>query len=112
MHVDFDTYFSSLREKNILVMGLGVSNRPLVRLLLEYGCQVTGCDKTPREQLDAQVLELEGMGCRLKVGADYLDDLQADLVFRTPGMHPGNPALVALQQAGAEVTSEMEAFFL
>ena len=43
----FETYFTSLKNKKIAVLGLGVSNRPLVRLLLEFGCDVTGCDKTP-----------------------------------------------------------------
>ena len=62
----FDEYFTSLRGKRIAVLGLGVSNRPLVRLLLEFGCTVTGCDRTPREQLDAEVLELEQLG--LKAG--------------------------------------------
>ena len=52
----FETYFSSLKGKKIAVLGLGVSNRPLVELLLEYGCDVTGCDRTPREKLDAQGL--------------------------------------------------------
>ena len=44
----FEQYFTSLQGKRIAVLGLGVSNRPLVRLLLEYGCHVTGCDRTPR----------------------------------------------------------------
>ena len=106
-----ESYFTSLRGKRIVVLGLGVSNRPLVRLLLRYGCTVTGCDKTPREKLDDELLELERQGCKLQVGEGYLDDLSADLVFRTPGMHPGNPALEGLRSAGAEVTSEMEVFF-
>ena len=59
----FESYFQSLKGKKIAVLGLGVSNRPLVRLLLEFGCQVTGCDKTPREELDEEVLELEKLGC-------------------------------------------------
>ena len=107
----FDAYFSSLKDKKIVVLGLGVSNRPLVRLLLSYGCNVTGCDRTPREKLDAEVLELEKTGCTLKVGESYLDDLQADLVFRTPGMHPNIPALEQLRAAGAQITSEMDVFF-
>ncbi len=107
----FEAYFESLKGKKIAVLGLGVSNRPLVRLLLEFGCHVTGCDKTPREKLDEEVLELERMGCRLSLGETYLDDLDAELVFRTPGMHPGNPAILRLKERGAEVTSEMEVFF-
>ena len=111
METRFEAYFSSLRGKRIVVLGLGVSNRPLVRLLLQYGCSVVGCDKTPREKLDEEVLELERQGCRLQVGEKYLENLSGDIVFRTPGMHPGNPALEALRRNGAEVTSEMEVFF-
>ena len=107
----FEEYFTGLKGKKIAVFGLGVSNRPLVRLLMEFGCDVLGCDRTPREKLDAEVLELEKQGCRLSVGENYLEGIQADLVFRTPGMHPGNPALEMLRAKGAEVTSEMEVFF-
>ena len=111
MSTAFETYFTSLKGKKIAVLGLGVSNRPLVRLLLEFGCDVLGCDRTPREKLDAEVLELESMGCKLSVGDNYLDGVEADVLFRTPGMHPGNPAIQALAQKGAQVTSEMEVFF-
>ena len=107
----FEQYFTSLKGKKIAVLGLGVSNRPLVRLLLEFGCDVVGCDRTPREKLDAEVLELEAMGCKLHVGDNYLDGVEADILFRTPGMHPGNPAIVTLAEKGAQVTSEMEVFF-
>lgn len=107
----FEQYFTSLKNKKVAVLGLGVSNQPLVRLLLQYGCDVTGCDRTPREKLEESVLELERLGCKLSLGDTYLDNIDADVVFRTPGMHPGNPALEALRRRGAEVTSEMEVFF-
>ena len=107
----FEKYFTSLKGKKIAVLGLGVSNRPLVRLLLEFGCDVLGCDRTPREKLDAEVLELETLGCKLSVGDNYLEGVEADILFRTPGMHPGNPAIEALRSRGAQVTSEMEVFF-
>lgn len=62
METAFEQYFSSLQGKTIAVLGLGVSNRPLVKLLLSHGCSVIGCDKTPREQLEPEVLELEALG--------------------------------------------------
>ena len=111
MATDFAEYFRKLKGKRIAVLGLGVSNRPLVRLLLEFGCQVMGCDRTPREKLDGEILELEQAGCALHTGDDYLEGVEADVVFRTPGMHPGNPAIRALAQKGAKITSEMDAFF-
>ena len=111
MNTAFTAYFNSLRGKKIAVLGLGVSNRPLVRLLLEYGCDVLGCDRTPREKLDEEVLELERMGCKLSLGESYLDDICADVSFRTPGMHPNQPALEAMRARGTQIVSEMEIFF-
>ena len=111
MNTAFEQYFTALQGKKIAVLGLGVSNRPLVRLLLEFGCDVTGCDRTPREKLDREVLELETAGCKLRCGDTYLENVEADLVFRTPGMHPAHPAIEALRSRGAKITSEMDAFF-
>lgn len=110
-NVTLEQYLRHWRGKQLAVLGLGVSNRPLVRLLLAGGCNVLGCDRTPREKLDEEVLELERLGCQLRVGEHYLDDLEAQVVFRTPGMHPDNPALRTLRQRGAEITSEMDIFF-
>ena len=106
-----DQYFEKLKGKKVLVLGVGVSNRPLVRLLLRYGIDVTCCDKTTREKLDAEVLELEAQGAKLHLGEGYLDGLEGDVVFRTPGLHPDTPQIRALREAGATITSEMEAFF-
>ena len=106
-----DSYFDKLKGKRVLVLGVGVSNRPLVRLLLRYGIEVTCCDKTPREKLDAEVLELEQNGAKLHLGEGYLDGLTGDVVFRTPGLHPDVLQIKALREQGAVITSEMEAFF-
>ena len=106
-----DAYFERLRGKRAVVLGIGVSNRPLIRMLLEYGAEVTACDKTPREKLDEEVLALERLGARLHVGDDYLEGLEADVVFRTPGMRPDLPQIRRLTEGGAQLTSEMEAFF-
>lgn len=106
-----DSYFEKLKGRKVLVLGVGVSNRPLVRLLLRYGIDVTCCDRTPREKLDGEVLELEAAGAKLHLGEGYLDGLAGDVVFRTPGLHPDTPQIKALREGGAVITSEMEAFF-
>lgn len=111
MHTPFETYFENLRGKRVAVLGLGVSNRPLVRLLLEFGCIVSGGDRTEREKLDTEVLELEKLGCQLHLGEHFYEDMTAEVAFRTPGMHPDSPAVTALRESGAAITSEMEAFF-
>ena len=49
--MELKEYFQRLKDKKVLVLGLGVSNQPLVELLLDYGIDVTGCDRTPYEKL-------------------------------------------------------------
>lgn len=55
--------------------------------------------------------ELEKMGAVLKLGPDYLDGLNQDVIFRSPGIRPDIPAFEAARAAGSEITSEMEVFF-
>ena len=107
----FEEYLSSLQNKTVAVIGIGVSNQPLVELLLSRGVAVTACDKKDRAALGPLAEELEGKGCRLRLGPDYLKDLTEDVIFRTPGMRPDLPELTAAVERGSALTSEMEVFF-
>ncbi len=104
-------YLQGLRGKTAAVIGLGVSNRPLVELLAENGVHVIACDKKERAALGGAAAHYEARGAELHLGEGYLKDLDADLIFRTPGMRPDVPELLAAKARGAAVTSEMEAFF-
>ena len=44
-------YLTSLRHKTVAVIGIGVSNTPLLRRLLAEGIAVTACDRSSREKL-------------------------------------------------------------
>lgn len=104
-------YIESLRHKTVAVIGIGVSNTPLLERLLAEGIRVTACDKRSREQMGEQAEHLERLGCELHLGADYLKDLDADVIFRTPGLRPDVPEIAACVDRGAVLTSEMEVFF-
>ena len=104
-------YVDSLHDKSIAVIGIGVSNTPLIELLCGNGCNVTACDKRSREQMGTEADRLEALGTKLRLGEDYLEDLGQDVIFRTPGLMPFDPHLQAARDRGSLVTSEMEAFF-
>ena len=99
-----------LRGKRIGVIGFGVSNQPLVRVLLRNGCDVTVCDRRDHAQLGATGDEAAARGAKFILGADYLEHLDFDVIFRTPGVLPIVPQLRKAAQSGAILTSEMEAF--
>ena len=104
-------YIRTIRNKKIVVIGIGVSNTPLIELLLDGGCDVTACDKSERARLGGLATRFEERGVKLRLGEDYLKELRADIIFRTPGMRPDLPELTAAAKNGAELTSEMEVFF-
>lgn len=111
--MELSSYLTSLHGKRIAVIGIGVSNTPLIRLLCRAGLGVTARDKAPRERFDPSLAaELESLGAKLVLGEGYLDGLtEYDVIFRTPGMRPDLPQLKEAREAGAEITSEMEVFF-
>ena len=103
-------YIESIKDKRIAVIGIGVSNEPLIELLLNKGCHLTACDKRSMEEMGEEGQKLEAMGAELKLGADYLEGLDQDIIFRTPGLMPFDPHLEAAKARGCLVTSEMEVF--
>ena len=104
-------YLDSIHGKTVAVVGIGVSNTPLIRLLLREGIAVTACDKRTREQLGELAGELEQGGAHLQLGSDYLEGLDQDIIFRTPGLRPDVPQLAKAVAGGSVLTSEMEVFF-
>ncbi len=93
------------------MLGIGVSNTPIAKIFASKGAVVTAHDKRDKEKLGDAASELEAAGVRLCLGEDYLRNLDADIIFRTPGMKFNQPELDAARKAGAAVTSEMEVFF-
>ena len=104
-------YVDSIKEKSIAVIGVGVSNTPLIELLLHNGCDVTACDRRSLKDLGETGEKLAAMGCKFRLGEDYLENLTEDLIFRTPGLMPFDPHLEAAKARGSVLTSEMELFF-
>ena len=104
-------YLDTLKGKTVAVIGIGVSNTPLLRMLLRAGIDVTACDKRRREDLGELAEELESLGARLQLGEDYLKGLRQDVIFRTPGLRPDVPELLEAMAQGSTLSSEMEVFF-
>lgn len=99
-----------LQGSRAAILGFGISNRPLAEVLLTYGATVTVRDKTPKEALGEFVPRLEARGVRFLCGADYLEDLDEEILFRAPGIRPDVPQISRAVARGAILTSEMELF--
>lgn len=109
--MDFKQFFSQIKGKKIAMCGIGVSNTPLILSFLKQGARVIACDRREREQIGKIADELENAGAELKLGENYLENLEVDIIFRTPGMNFHLPELESARKRGIAVTSEMEVFF-
>ncbi len=109
MNSKLETFKQNIKGKRVVVLGIGISNKPLIQMLLSYGAIVTACDK--KDDLTPELVSLMRMGAKFSLGEKYLDNLDCDLLIRTPGMRPDLPQILAAKKRGAKITSEMELFF-
>lgn len=100
------------RNKKLAVVGLGVSNIPLIRYLVSVGAQVTVCDRQQPVELESRLAQIAGLPVSYKLGEGYLDDLDTfDTIFLSPGIPKNLPEITALREQGVLFSSEMQVFF-
>lgn len=109
--MNLQQFFEFIHGKTVTFCGIGRSHLPLIQLFQKKGALVSARDKRSLEELGDNGKLLQSLGVRLVLGEDYLQDLNEEIIFRTPGMKYHLPQLEAVRKAGSAVTSEMEVFF-
>ena len=104
-------FFRYLKGRTVAFCGVGRTHMPLIKLFQEKGAVVTVRDQRPLEKLGENGEILRSLGVELRLGEDYLQDLNEDIIFRTPGMKYHLPQLEEARARGCAVTSELELFF-
>ena len=96
--------------KTCSIVGLGVSNLPLLRFLCARGARPVVRDRKEEAELGDLAREVRALGARLVTGEDYLKDLNEEVIFRSPGIRPDLPEFCRAVERGIRLTSEMEWF--
>lgn len=104
-------FFESIKGKRVCFVGIGTSNLPLIEMFAQKGAVVSACDRQSYEALGENAVRAEKAGAKLILGEDYLNNIDTDILFRSPGTPFYRPELEALKKKGVVVTSEMEVFF-
>jgi UDP-N-acetylmuramoylalanine--D-glutamate ligase len=98
-----------LRNKRVVVVGLGRSGVATARFLVNQGARVTVTDRAPAEALKSPVAALAGLDVLLKLGGHDAEDFEsADLVVLSPGVPHTLPMLEPAWANGTPVIGEME----
>lgn len=102
-------FYEWVNGRKIDVIGIGISNLPLIKALANNGAKVKAHDR--REDLQDTGKELSALGVELVLGEKYLSGIDGEMVFKTPGLRFDVPELLEAKKRGAKITSEMELFF-
>lgn len=105
-------YNKFVANKKIAIIGMGVSNIPLLDYFVKNKADVTIFDKKTLDKLDNEVVKkINSNKIKYSLGQQYLNKLQGfDIICRSPNCRPDIPELVAEKNRGAIVTSEIEIF--
>ncbi len=116
-NIKFDHFAECIKGKKAAVIGVGISNTPLIRWLVSLDCKVTACDKMTSDDpvLKKNIEALSDISDKIEwsLGENYLSHLEDDyydIVFKTPKMRFETPELAALKAKGSVLTTEMELF--
>lgn len=91
-----------IRNKKVAILGIGVSNRPLVKYFYDLGCDITIFNEKETDYDNLYNVKLE-------LGKDCLNKLEGfDYIFRSPSILPTRKELVKAKENGAIITSEIE----
>ncbi len=105
--VEFERY---LRNKKIAIIGLGVSNIPLLDYMYEKNAKVTVFDDRTKNKIPEDIIrKINDYSMTYFFGEDALSNLKGfDIIFRSPSCLPTTPELVAEEEKGALITTEIE----
>ena len=84
MKLTLEQYHSMIKTRSIGLIGVGVSHRELIRQYAAAGARLTVRDRRSLSELGDFGQELQQMGVRLMLGADYLSDISEEISFAPP----------------------------
>ena len=104
---EFNNY---IRYRKVAIIGLGVSNLPLLDYLYDKKANVTIFDEREYDQIPKDNIEkITNYGFMMHFGKDCMQYLKNfNVIFRSPSCLPTKPELVEEANRGALVTTEVE----
>ena len=110
MFKNYLDFKDQIKGKTVAVLGAGVSNTPLLRMLVDFECEITIRDKS--KELPPEITDMiKGKNVKTVLGEHYLKDIRENYLFRSPGIMSHNENIVKAVENGSLLTSEMEVFF-
>lgn len=99
-----------VKNKKVAIIGLGVSNIPLLDYFHELNSKISVFDNREKEELDSTIInKIYNYGITYYGGKNNLENLNGfDIIFRSPSVMPYREELKKEADRGAIITTEIE----
>lgn len=112
MNILYQEFLESLKGKRIMVCGIGLSNKQIIKAFHEIGAQIIACDARNESEISPEIMKyLQSENIEYRLGKNYIEKLDCEILIRTPGMGFFSDTINKARKIGIIVTSEMEIFF-
>ncbi len=101
-----------MKNKKILVIGLGISGVACVKGLNRLGAEISVYDASSREMLSERLKELEGINAKYYLADDNFNIDDIDLAIKSPGIKYETPIIQKLALKNKKIISDIEAAYL
>jgi len=110
VNTKLEEFNKNLNNKKVAIIGLGVSNEPLIDYLYNLKAKISVFDKRTEEKIDTNILKkIQKYNIDKYFGENYLSKLKDfDIIFKSPSCRPDLPEIQAEIERGAKLTSEIE----
>jgi UDP-N-acetylmuramoylalanine--D-glutamate ligase len=100
---------AELKDKKILIVGLGKTGASLAHFLTEHGAQVTVTDHKSKPELAAQLEQMGSLPIKFELGGHSPKTfVQQDLVILSPGIPTHLKIFEYARSQGIKITGELE----
>ncbi len=101
-----------LKDKRVLVVGLGISGISTIKALDRLGVSLEVMDKKPREELNDILKDLSNINVeRYHLGIENINLEDIDLIVKSPGVPPYTKVIEDGRKMGIEIITDVEMGF-
>lgn len=97
-----------LKNKRVLVLGLGISGLSIVKALNKLGAEIIVYDSKSEEELTGFFKEVKGISLRKYLNNKEIDLANIDLIVKSPGVSHDIPVIIEAKSRNIEIITDLE----
>lgn len=98
----------NLKDKKVLVMGIGISGVSTIRALDKLGAEIIISDMKTEYELKEILKEIKNIELESYLGKKEIDLSKIQLIIKSPGIPPSNPILLEAMDKNIKIINDIE----